>query len=401
MNAPLLLGATFALGLLVPARPAAAEGVDFIADAKLFYRVAACGNADQPLPDALTQGDAKRTKELTKIVDRHCKRILEYMGKFRAQYFEKGRAWFDEVVPKDVPATVVYPFGGGDLISALVAFPAATEITTISLEQSGDPRRISKLTPSQLDSSLGVLRRDIGGLISVGSNTSENLSAGQRNDLPGQVSSFLMGLVAGGYEPVSMRYFTLDDAGQVHYLEQSEIDALEKEKGKSLKGDWEDPAFSPAFVNVEIRYKKIGETTVRVHRHIGWNLGDAYLTKNPQLVRHLEKKGDVTLLVKGASYLLWRGDFSLIRDYMLGHLAWMLSDSTGIPPYYAKRGGFVQETYGSYSGAFLEGAQDGKHDQSFVELWRTQKRRRLPFRFGYVDKEKQAHLVVTRPKAAK
>src|SRR6478735_5239232 len=124
------LAAAFVVSL---ATPAAAEGVDFIADAKLLYRVAACGNADQPLPDAITKGDPKQAKEVGKIVDRHCKRILEYMGKFRAQYFEKGRAWFDEVVPKDVPATVVYPFGGGDLISALVAFPTATEITTISL----------------------------------------------------------------------------------------------------------------------------------------------------------------------------------------------------------------------------------------------------------------------------
>ncbi len=383
---------------LAIARPAAAEGVDFIADAKLLYRVAACGNADQPLPEAMTKGDEKTQKAVAKIVDRHCKRILEYMGKFRTQYFEKGRAWFDEVVPKTVPATVVYPFGGGDLISALVAFPTATEITTISLEQSGDPRRISKLTANQLDNSLGVLRKDIGGLISVGSNTSENLSAGQRNDLPGQVSSFLMGLVAGGYEPVSMRFFTLDDAGAIHYLEQAEIDEADKKKGASLKGDWQDPAFSAAFSNVEIQYKKIGDTVIHTHRHIGWNLGDAYLQKNPQLIKHLEKKGPVTMLTKGASYLLWRGDFSLIRNYMLDHLAWMLSDSTGIPPAYARKSKMIQETYGYYNGAFLEGAQDGRHDQAFVELWRDQKRRKLPFRFGYVDKDKQAHLVVTRPK---
>ena len=46
-----------------------------------------------------------------------------------------------------MPKTVVYPFGGGDLLSALVAFPDATEITTISLEQAGDPRRLRTLTP--------------------------------------------------------------------------------------------------------------------------------------------------------------------------------------------------------------------------------------------------------------
>jgi hypothetical protein len=88
----------------------------------------------------------------------------------------------------------------------------------------------------------------------------------------------------------------------------------------------------------------------------------------------------------------------VIRGYMLDHLAWMLSDSTGIPPTYARAAGMIQETYGHYTGAFLEGAQDNRHDDSFVELWRSQKVRRLPFRFGYVDKDKQAHLVVTRPK---
>jgi len=373
-------------------------GLDFIDDAKLLYRIAACGGSDQPLPDVMTRGDAALTAKLVKIVDRHCKNINEQLGKFRTQYFEKGRAWFDEVVPKTVPTTVVYPFGGGDLLSALVAFPDATDITTISLEQSGDPRRLRKLTPAQIDTSLGALRVEIGGLISVGSNTSVNLSAQQRNDLPGQVSSFLLGLVAGGFEPVSMHYFRFDDGGAIDYLDQVEIDALESAKKTSLKHDWQSPSFSRAFANVEIHYRKLGETAVRVHRHVGWNLGDDYMTKNPQLVRYLAKKGKVTVMTKGASYLLWRGDFSLIRNYMLDHLVWMLSDSTGIPPFYAKPAGMVQETYGHYNGAFLESSQPSKHDEAFIEMWRTQKRRKLPFRFGYVDKDKQAHVVVTRPK---
>ena len=58
----------------------------------------------------------------------------------------------------------------------------------------------------------------------------------------------------------------------------------------------------------------------------------------------------------------------------------------------------VQTTYGNYAGAFLEGAQDNKNDESFIDLWASQKHRRLDFRFGYVDKDKQAHLVVTRPR---
>jgi hypothetical protein len=385
------------------AAPPALAGTDFIEDAKLLYRVAACGGAEAPLPSVLANGDGKVGAKLDKIVEHHCKLILGRIAEFRTTYFEKGRAWFDDVVPKDVPKTVVYPFGGGDLLSALVAFPDATEITTISLELAGDPRRLRTLAPDAVERSLGALRAEIGGLISVGSNTSENLSNQQRNDLPGQVSSFLLGLVAGGYEPVSMRYFTLDDTGAIHYLEQAEIDAIDQKartnQPRSLKHDWLPPSFSHAFANVEIQYRKPGDSQLRVHRHIGWNLGDAYLAKHPEVVRHLEKKGAVTLLTKGASYLLYRGDFSVIRGYMLDHLKWMLSDSTGIPPTYARPAGMVQETYGHYEGAFLESAQDNRHDDAFVALWHAQKTRRLPFRFGYVDKDKQAHLVVTRPKS--
>jgi hypothetical protein len=393
MRVALIAGCAIAIaGSPAAGSPAAATpaGADFIEDARLLYRIAACG------------GDEPVAPKLAKIVDRHCKLIKPRLDKFRQAYFEKHRGWFDAVVPKDAPRTVVYPFGGGDLLSALVAFPDATEITTISLELSGDPRRLKTLDAKALDQSLGALRAEIGGLISVGSNTSVNLSAQQTNDLPGQVSSFLLGLVAGGYEPVAMRYFTLDDAGNVVYLDQAAIETADRTaaaaKPKSLKHDWQSPNFSTAFSHVELSYRKRGETAVRVHRHFGWNLGDAYLRKHPQLVRHLEKKGDVTLLVKGASYLLWRSDFSRIRDYMLGRLKWMLSDSTGIPPAYARPAGMIQEPYGRYTGAYLEDSQASRHDAELIELFQKHKPKRLPFRFGYVDKSKQAHLVVTRPR---
>jgi hypothetical protein len=135
-----------------------------------------------------------------------------------------------------------------------------------------------------------------------------------------------------------------------------------------------------------------------VHRHIAWNLEDQALRRSPQLIRHLEKKGRVTMLVKGASYLLWQPNFSRVRDYILDHLAWMLSDSTGVPPAFAKPAGMVQETYGLYRGAFLPTSKESPHDEDFIKLWASQKRRKLPFRFGYLDTEKQAHLVVTRPR---
>ncbi len=37
----------------------------------------------------------------------------------------------------ELPEAVVYPFGGGDLLSALAAYPDAAEYTTLSLELAG------------------------------------------------------------------------------------------------------------------------------------------------------------------------------------------------------------------------------------------------------------------------
>jgi hypothetical protein len=388
-------------GSAAPAPPppvaSTSVGFSFRDEALLLHKIAACGGPDaERIPESM--GDAIARDKLAKVAQRHCVNVLKRMSEFRAAYFDKHKGWFEEHVPKTTPKTVVYPFGGGDLLSALVAFPDATEITTISLELAGDPRRIKTLKPEQLGNSLAALRVEIGGLLSVGSNTSVNLSAQQRNDIPGQVASHLMGLVTAGYEPTDMKYFRLDDSGGIQYLEQADVEDADKKKMKALKGDWASPTFSEAFSHVEIRYKKSGDTTERVFRHFGWNLDDTNLTARPQLLEHLAAKGKVTMLTKGASYLLHRPTFSKIRNYMLENLSWMLSDSTGIPPLYAEPAGMTQETFGSYSGAFLEGSRGTKADRSFLDLWRTSPRKKLGFRFGYVDAGGAGHLVITKPK---
>ncbi|MBA3538127.1 MAG: hypothetical protein H0T79_00725, partial [Deltaproteobacteria bacterium] len=116
----------------VDAAPPAAPkpGYDFIADMQVLYRVVACGRPDSPIPELLTHGDPRRAARLQRIVDRHCKALQPFMDRYRDAYFAKARAWFVAHQPADLPTTVVYAFGGGDLTSALVAFPNATEITT-------------------------------------------------------------------------------------------------------------------------------------------------------------------------------------------------------------------------------------------------------------------------------
>lgn len=362
-------------------------GREFISEVQLLYRVVACAG-DLPIPEHL---DAA-------VVGKHCQRLNRRKARYRKRYLERARAFLTGLHPEGLPDTLVYPFAGGDLISALVAFPGAREITTISLEMAGDPRRIQTADRTTLRQSLSVMSREIGGLLSSGSNTSKNLSSAHKNYLPALLSSFLMGLAVHDLEPVSARFFQLREDGSIHYMDDTDIEALVEKTAERLKYDWQDANFSVAFANVELHFRRRGaspDEPVRVHRHIAANLDDRHLQAGGAVLRHLQAKGKVALLTKGASYLLWRKSFSRVREYMLGHLYWMLSDSTGIPPRYARQAGMKQTTFGRFHGSLLN-ADDG-HNEDFRALWRAQPRRRLGFRFGYVDNKSNAHIVLTEP----
>ena len=369
-----------------PSPAAPLEGRDFADEARLLYRIAACAG-DDALPEGI---DAA-------VVKKHCDWLLPKMDAYRKRYLGEARPFLARLRPEGLPATVVYPFGGGDLLSALTAYPDATEITTISLEHGGDPRRLRGLDGPQLGVSLDLLRRTIRQLLVLDDSASESLMKIQRGGIPGQLAFFLVGLAIHGYEPVALRYFTLDPEGKVHYLTDEEIAASEKTRAHKLIAIWNAPDFSEAFSNLELIFRPVGAkpgTPLRVHRHIAANLSDGPLAKDPRLLRHLEAKGHVAAVLKATSYLLWGEGFGKIRDYLLANADFILSDSSGIPPRYATKAGFVQETYGDFDGAFIPASR--REAEAMKELWRSQPHRDLPFRFGYPDVNKKAHLLVTR-----
>jgi hypothetical protein len=354
---------------------------------RLLYRVVACGG-DEPLPPTL---DAA-------AVDEYCKWLLPKIATYQTTYVAKARPFLAAHRPADLPTTVVYPFGGGDLLSALLTYPDGLEFTTLSLEHAGDPRRLKDLDKAHLSQNLAEIHRRTAGLFTYAESTSENMMQLEKSDIPGQLAFFVVGLAAHGYEPVSLRYFRLEPDGGVHYLTAEEIAADEKTKAQRLNRTWVSPEFSVVFSNSEIVFRPKGkEGPLRVHRHIAVNLSDESLRKDPSALKHLEAKGTVSAMTKAASYLLWAEGFSKIKNYLLGHMAFMFSDSTGIPPSDAAKAGFEMETYGKFSASFLV-ARASVGDE-FKKLWAGQPYRELNFRYGYPDKAGEHHLLITRPKA--
>ncbi len=383
---PFVFSILAVLALSTPRSANASEGRDFAAEAHAFYRVVACSD-DGPVPAGF---DAD-------VVRAHCELLHKKVERFRKRYVNRAEKFIGRWKRNGLPTRVVYPFGGGDLVSALVTYPNLTEVTTISLENAGDPRRLTGLDKKELEENLELYNEIVGELLKQNDSSSENLRKMERGPIPGQLSFFMLALVIHGFEPVSLKYFRIEDDGSIHYYTQAEIDSLDGTQATKLNHRWVNTDYSVAFRNMELTFRRRGagaDAPLRVHRHIAYNLDNQHFGDSP-LLAHLRAKGKVVAMTKAASYLLWSGGFSKIRTYLLRHMVFMVSDATGIQPKYAERFGFEQITFGKFTDAYLEWAQ-GDRSEPMRELWETNRQRGMPFRYGYPDAEGNFHMMITR-----
>ncbi len=370
-----------------------AEGTEFAAQVREMFRVAACGQDD---------ADAIPERFNAKTIDAHCKEMAEVYKSYKRAWADQAQTFIAKLRPADLPTTVVYPFGGGDLSSALAVYPDATELTTISLEAPGDIRAIDTITKDKLALDLDTVTTDIRRLYHAAHSTTKSLQQASHSVLPGTIMMALAGLAVHGMEPVQLRYFDIEPDGSIKYLTADELDqraaeiaAKGEHKPKKITHYWYEQ--TSAFANVEILYRPRGDekAPLRTYRHILANLDDPHMKADDRVIKHLEKKGPVAVMTKAASFLLWFDDFQTIRNYLLEHTVWMISDASGIPPRYAGPAGFEQVTYGDFVGPYF--IQDEHDDRdAFIKMWAKQPHRNLPFRFGYPDKDKHNHLMITR-----
>jgi len=375
--AALAILAAPALARAEPAAPAA--GHDFLAEAKALLVVGACAEGPSPQLNA-------------EIVAAHCKTVRAAQADYQKTWITVAREFFVEHVPATIPKVVVYPFAGGDLSTALTVYPDADEITTLSLEPAGDPTALAHLTDRELKTALGVVATELGSLYRANFSVTMNMIGAMRGGrLPTQLIFGLSALALHGYEPTSLRYFRLTRDGGLDYLTDADVARLAAvtDVGKRNR----------EYANIELRFRKTGQAREQIYRHIQANLDDAHLKANPAALRHLEHKGTVAAMTKAASYLLTFDDFKTMRAYIVGHVAWMVSDTTGLPPSVGKPAGFVYETYGEWVKPNM--AAGGPIAPEWKAEYAAQRKRPLAFRFGYPDGLLHGHLVImSRPQAS-
>ena len=122
-----------------------------------------------------------------------------------------------------------------------------------------------------------------------------------------------------------------------------------------------------------------------------WWRGKTLSTRSPLVSG---KSGASAAMTKAASHLLWDDqNFSVIRDWLMAHTDWMISDTTGVPPRIAKKHGFEQDYYGQYEYAEPFGTVNNKDMNEFHEKFKGNAP--ISFRYGYPDNKSHGHIVVT------
>ena len=360
--------------------PACADGRvrSFAPEILAIHQMAAC---DGGAPSV----DRRRRR----VVRRHCRALRRQLRRYQGRWLGRAKPFFARHVPRDLAARVVYPFGGADLPTLLTVFPGAREYTSISLEPSGDPRRLLAASPAGLHRSLRSLRRVLGPYFWNAHHITTRIARQAHTRLPAELGLSVVALRIAGYRPVDLRYFTINTDGTPRYVTEDQVKGAKRRRDRRR-----------LFANMELTFRR-KDGPLKVYRHVVQNLADSKLRRDPRLLAHLRAKGPVTVMVKAGSFLLALNGFSVIRKYVLESATWMVSDTTGPTPSQARVAGFEQVVFGRYDGAYLPLGRFS--NEQFRQLFSSQPHRRLRFRFGYPDNSGRHHnhLIITRKPEAR
>lgn len=325
--------------------------------------------------------------------DAKCARLDRLVARYRKAYLKPMREWLEKRRPKTLPDTVLYPFAGADLLSALSVFPEQRRFIHLALEHGGPPDPLRGAPAKRVAAARWQLLWMAGALLAHGESFSVDLQKQEQAGLPGVLPILLVGLRVHGGTPTGLSYLEVKPDGTVRRYTRQELTAGAP-RARRLYVSWKDPRYSRRFSHLELRFRLPGDARDRVVRHFAANLANQGLARARGVAKHLEKIGPVALMIKASSYLLWTRDFSRIRELAFTPARFAIGDISLPYPGWLLKQGFKLETHGRYRCHPKPKLRSSA--VPWVQLFRRPKSRLLPFRYGYRDCARNDHLVLLR-----
>ena len=358
-------GAAARSGAPTPAQ--AAPSADYDAMATDTARVlAGLAPGDAPRFDAVTTRPAWRAYR--DDVDRKWSQLQK-------DRFSVMRAWSDrEVAPAVGPCdTLLYPFGGPDLINAYVLFPGCSRYLLFGLEPVGSMPALDGMGPQALDMLLAELRASLSDVfVRDYFITREMMTELKTPGVNGTLPLLLVFLARLDARLVDIRLES-PWAGPEPALN------AEQAPGPSASAARRQPQ-KPTTVT--IRFTVPGSTRVQTLTYARVRMEDAEFVKQEALLAYLDRHAPFTTLLKSASYLLHDNQFSKVRGVVITGSRAVLQDDTGVPYRFFDKAAWRVSLYGRYS-APVKDFNYGRQPDLEAAYRATAAVRELPFAFGY------------------
>ena len=253
---------------------------------------------------------------------------------------------------RDSCDVLYYPFSGPDFFFPITMFPNADTYLMFGLEKTGKP--LTSMDPSTVSSYTQALSYYLGNSYFITSYMQKDL---HNKDVGGVVPIIEMLMAKKDCEIISVNYMQITDDGRLTQV--------------------------PDYSNV-VEIKFFAKSTPKHEQRVVFmsgNVEDGHVGDNVMaFIGNTLKGHKVVTFLKAASYILYNGSFSKIRNSVLDNSMAVLQDDSGIPYKYFEN--WDRTLYGKYYRP-LKIFGMGPYQTDLNEAYKKPDVRPLDFRVGY------------------
>src|SRR5580692_4310918 len=300
---------------------------------------------------------------------RHARFFDETFSRLEQNQLSKIRTWADANLAAPRP-TMFYMFSGPDFLYADAFYSKATTYVLSALEPPGSVPDLLKLPGGDIGATLYDVERSMASILSFSFFITKHMKTDLRaGELSGTLPILYVFLARSGKTIRSVGLVSLDDKGAAYFANEN--------PGKN------------ATHGVRIVFAG-SDGVERTLYYFSTDLSNSGV-KITGFLKFCEVLGPGNSLIKSASYLLYAGNFTTVREFLLNNSATIIQDDSGIPlAYYSpKRWRFFP--FGTYAGPIAE--FPGRYQDEYAELFKRSQP--MDFGIGYRWRSHESNLLLS------
>lgn len=275
-------------------------------------------------------------------------------------------------------STLFYPFSGPDILYSQTFFPEADKYVMIGLEPVGSLPQFKENENDSLNNYFSKVNTSLNAILKFSFFRTQSMKNDLKNkEVDGTLHLLFLFLKRTGNSICSAKPISVDSTGNTYFVES--FSALKKLKSNT-KG-------------VEIVFSDKEQHEKHLY-YFSLNAADGGLKSNKGFVAYLKNMGTVNTYLKGASYLMHKDYFSIVRNTILNQSQHVVQDDSGIAFHYFTETNTNWEYtfYGQYLRPISMFSEFYQADLD--SLYKAQGSKPIGFGIGYNFRDKNSNFMI-------